>query len=175
MVVRVQRYYLDTINRLMYEGFDYELDADVIDTVQMLSDQVGAPEYVRTPQFPKNNRHYEPTSNASKGGGRRNRYLNGGGGGNGNSRIKYLKKTTRTSETTFSKSYGKLSRKVSAKVRRTRKKVRRTRKNVWRTRKKVRGISSIKLVVRYFPLPAGTSFIRKCMRSFTKNSWMNSQ
>ena len=84
MVVRVQRYDLDTINRLMYEGFDYELDADVIDTVQMLSDQVGAPEYVRTPQFPKNNRHYEPTSNASKGGGRRNRYLNGGGGGNGN-------------------------------------------------------------------------------------------
>ena len=85
MVVRVQRYDLDTINRLMYEGFDYELDADVIDTVQMLSDQVGAPEYVRTPQFPKNNRHYEPTSNASKGGGRRNRYLNGGGGGNSNS------------------------------------------------------------------------------------------
>ena len=83
MVVRVQRYDLDTINRLMYEGFDYELDADVIDTVQMLSDQVGAPEYVRTPQFPKNNRHYEPTSNASKGGGRRNRYLNGGGGGGG--------------------------------------------------------------------------------------------
>ena len=82
MVVRVQRYDLDTINRLMYEGFDYELDADVIDTVQMLSDQVGAPEYVRTPQFPKNNRHYEPTSNASKGGGRRNRYLNGGGNSN---------------------------------------------------------------------------------------------
>jgi|TARA_B110000261_G_scaffold77297_1_gene89217 hypothetical protein len=83
MVARVQRYDLDTINRLMYEGFDYQLDSDVIETIQMLSDQVGSPEYIRTPQFPKNNRHYEPTSNAAKGLGRRNRYLNNGGNGDG--------------------------------------------------------------------------------------------
>tara|TARA_B100000902_G_scaffold390964_1_gene440804 strand:- start:630 stop:1628 length:999 start_codon:yes stop_codon:yes gene_type:complete len=72
MVVSVQRYQLDDFNRLMFEGFEYELDASVIDTIQVLSDQVGAPEYVRTPQFPKNDRRYESAS-VTKGGKYRNK------------------------------------------------------------------------------------------------------
>ena len=62
MVVSVQRYQPDDFNKIMFEGFEYELEASVIDTIQGLSDKVGAPEYVRTPQFPKNERRYESSS-----------------------------------------------------------------------------------------------------------------
>jgi len=80
MVVSVHRYGIEDFNRLIFEGFDYELDPEVRTIIQTLSDQVGAPEYIRTPQFPKSNKRYDPINNASKGPGQsgRNRYGEGG-------------------------------------------------------------------------------------------------
>ena len=80
MSLHVQRYGIEDFNRLMYEGFDYELDTNVREIIQALSDQVGAPEYIRTPQFPKTNKRYDPLNAASKGvsgSGRRARYGQG--------------------------------------------------------------------------------------------------
>lgn len=77
MSIHVQRYGIEDFNRLIHEGFDYELDANVREIIQTLSDQVGAPEYIRTPQFPKTN---NPTGNVSRVEGpvRRNKYGQGG-------------------------------------------------------------------------------------------------
>ena len=61
-MVSVHRYCIEDFNRLMYEGFDYVLDANVKNTIQTLSDQVGSPEYIRTPQFHKNGRQYDQVS-----------------------------------------------------------------------------------------------------------------
>ena len=49
----VVQYTVDDFSKLMFEGFVYELEPSIRDTIQNISDQVGAPEYVRTPQFPK--------------------------------------------------------------------------------------------------------------------------
>jgi len=62
----VQRYYIEDFNRVIYEGFDYELDVTVKNIIQALSDQVGAPEYIRTPQFQKNDRNYDPVRGKEK-------------------------------------------------------------------------------------------------------------
>ena len=34
-------------------GFTYKLSDKTMEAIQAIADQVGAPEYVRTPQFPK--------------------------------------------------------------------------------------------------------------------------
>lgn len=47
------RYTLDDFFRITSDGFNYKIDTNIIDTIQKLSDQVGAPEYIKTPQFPK--------------------------------------------------------------------------------------------------------------------------
>jgi hypothetical protein len=39
--------------RIQYEGFSYTLSPDVLKIIQSIADQVGAPEYVKTPQFEK--------------------------------------------------------------------------------------------------------------------------
>ena len=48
-----KRYDLSYFKNRIMDGFVCYLDKPVIDIVQKLADQVGAPEYVRTPQFPK--------------------------------------------------------------------------------------------------------------------------
>lgn len=80
MVVSVHRYGIEDFNRLIFEGFDYELDPEVRTIIQTLSDQVGAPEYIRTPQFPKSNKRYDPMNTLKGGPGQsgRNRYGEGG-------------------------------------------------------------------------------------------------
>jgi hypothetical protein len=45
--------------RIQYEGFTYTLSPDVLKIIQSIADQVGAPEYVKTPQFEK---RYPPSS-----------------------------------------------------------------------------------------------------------------
>ena len=40
-------------DRIQYDGFSYTLDPDVVKIIQGLADQVGAPEYIKTPQFEK--------------------------------------------------------------------------------------------------------------------------
>lgn len=47
------RYELDYFETVISGGFNCILDKNVISNVQAIADQVGAPEYVRTPQFAK--------------------------------------------------------------------------------------------------------------------------
>ena len=45
--------------RIQYEGFTYTLSPDVLKIIQSIADQVGSPEYVKTPQFEK---RYPPSN-----------------------------------------------------------------------------------------------------------------
>ena len=62
MAAMVHRYTLDDFHSIMDEGMNVTLDPETIKIIQQLADQVGAPEYVRTPQFVRKDR--------SDGGGR---------------------------------------------------------------------------------------------------------
>ena len=45
---------------ILNDGFVYRLDAETIKIIQTISEQVGAPEYIKTPQFEKKNgRNYD--------------------------------------------------------------------------------------------------------------------
>jgi hypothetical protein len=43
----------DDINNIILNGFEFSFDKYVLEKIQKLSDQVGDPEYIRTPQFSK--------------------------------------------------------------------------------------------------------------------------
>ena len=49
----IQKYTFADFGRIKDEGFEYTLTPDVMQIIQTIADQVGAPEYVRTPQFVK--------------------------------------------------------------------------------------------------------------------------
>ena len=79
MATVVTRYNADDFNQIMFDGFSYELTPDTIALIQNLADQVGAPEYIRTPQFPKRDRDrgsYGGDSRSGRGGGGRRRNRN---------------------------------------------------------------------------------------------------
>lgn len=50
---QVLKYTLNDFDRIKDEGFEYTLSPSVMQIIQSLADQVGSPEYVRTPQFVK--------------------------------------------------------------------------------------------------------------------------
>ena len=52
----VVRYNVDDFNKIIFDGFTYKLSDETMQAIQAIADQVGAPEYVRTPQFPKRDR-----------------------------------------------------------------------------------------------------------------------
>ena len=52
----VVRYNVDDFNKIIFDGFTYKLSDETMKAIQAIADQVGAPEYVRTPQFPKRER-----------------------------------------------------------------------------------------------------------------------
>ena len=56
MTSMITRYHLSEFNGIIYEGFSYELSQDVLNMIQCLADKVGAPEYVKTPQFSRRER-----------------------------------------------------------------------------------------------------------------------
>jgi len=56
MTAMIKKYDIARFNDIMYEGFDYQLDASVVSLIQNLAEQVGAPEYVKTPQFSRRER-----------------------------------------------------------------------------------------------------------------------
>ena len=56
MAAMVHRYTLDDFHNIMDDGLNVTLDPDTINIIQQLADQVGAPEYVRTPQFVRKDR-----------------------------------------------------------------------------------------------------------------------
>jgi len=51
----MMQYTDDDIIQIMHEGFSYTLEQSVIDNIQKIANEVGAPEYIRTPQFLKQN------------------------------------------------------------------------------------------------------------------------
>lgn len=51
----MMQYTHDDIIQIMHEGFSYTLEKSVIDNIQKIANEVGAPEYIRTPQFLKQN------------------------------------------------------------------------------------------------------------------------
>ena len=53
MATKLQRYTLDTINDIIFQGFDYSLPEDTMKTISEIALKVGAPDYVRTPVFQK--------------------------------------------------------------------------------------------------------------------------
>ena len=48
-----QIYKKTDFERIQYEGFSYTLSPEVLKIIQGIADQVGSPEYVKTPQFEK--------------------------------------------------------------------------------------------------------------------------
>ena len=57
------KYKLEQIEDIIFNGFDFQLPADVIEKIYTLSMQVGAPDYVKTPVFKKRE---QPTSTDKK-------------------------------------------------------------------------------------------------------------
>lgn len=53
---QVIQYSIDDFNHIMNAGFNYKLAKSTIDMIQTISNQVGSPEYIKTPQFPKNDK-----------------------------------------------------------------------------------------------------------------------
>jgi hypothetical protein len=53
MATKIQRYNLDTINDIIFQGFDYSLPEKTMKIISEIALQVGAPDYVRTPVFQK--------------------------------------------------------------------------------------------------------------------------
>jgi hypothetical protein len=53
MAVKTQKYSLDEINEILFQGFNYELPTNILNIISELSLQVGAPDYVKTPIFKK--------------------------------------------------------------------------------------------------------------------------
>lgn len=51
-------YTLKNFNEIISNGVDYKLDSSVCDMIKTIADQVGDPEYSKTPQFSKKKREY---------------------------------------------------------------------------------------------------------------------
>ena len=56
MTSMITRYHISEFNDIIYDGFKYELSKEVLTMIQSLADKVGAPEYVKTPQFSRRER-----------------------------------------------------------------------------------------------------------------------
>ena len=50
----LRHYSLSDFEKIISNGIEYTLDPSIINIIQQLADRVGAPEYVRTPQFTRN-------------------------------------------------------------------------------------------------------------------------
>ena len=78
------QYTKEDFNKILNDGFTYNLDAETMKIIQSIADQVGAPEYIRTPKFEK--RDYNNSEKyTSSGGGN----VQGGQGVSGGARKHY--------------------------------------------------------------------------------------
>lgn len=60
----IKRYTLHDIEHIICNGICYTIDEKILHNIQQISNQVGSPEYVKTPQFEKKNRirdNFKPT------------------------------------------------------------------------------------------------------------------
>ena len=55
MATSVTKYGIDDFKKIMFDGFSYNLDPSILSIIQSIADQVGSPEYIKTPFFPKRN------------------------------------------------------------------------------------------------------------------------
>ena len=64
MATKTMRYTLEDINKILFDGFDFNLPEETLENISQLSLQVGSPDYVRTPVFKKreNPMKIEPVS-----------------------------------------------------------------------------------------------------------------
>ena len=81
MAIRVIKYTIDDFKQIMYNGFTYNLTPSTLQIIQTIADQVGSPEYVRTPQFPKRNHstdgyNHKPRNNQKRIKSRRDERIN---------------------------------------------------------------------------------------------------
>jgi hypothetical protein len=53
MATKAMRYTLDNINSILFNGFEYNLPENTLETISNLALQVGSPDYVKTPVFKK--------------------------------------------------------------------------------------------------------------------------
>jgi len=60
------QYTKDDFTKILNAGFSYNLDAETMKIIQSIADQVGAPEYIRTPKFEK--REYNNSGGYNAGG-----------------------------------------------------------------------------------------------------------
>lgn len=74
------QYTKDDFNKILNAGFTYNLDGETMKIIQSIADQVGAPEYIRTPKFEK--REYNNS-------GGYNSHMQGGGAHGGGVRKPY--------------------------------------------------------------------------------------
>jgi hypothetical protein len=50
----ITQYTLEDFNNITFDGFDYSIPQEIIDIINNISEQVGAPSYNKTPNFQKN-------------------------------------------------------------------------------------------------------------------------
>ncbi len=55
MATSVTKYGIDDFKKIMFDGFSYNLGPTILSIIQSIADQVGSPEYIKTPYFPKRN------------------------------------------------------------------------------------------------------------------------
>lgn len=53
MATKILKYTLEDINAIIFDGFDYTLPVETLDIISKLSQEVGSPDYVKTPIFKK--------------------------------------------------------------------------------------------------------------------------
>ena len=72
---KLTQYTKDDFTKILNAGFSYNLDAETMKIIQSIADQVGAPEYIRTPKFEKR----EYNNSGTHGGGAHGGGTHGGG------------------------------------------------------------------------------------------------
>jgi hypothetical protein len=75
MAAKTLRYSLEQIENISFNGFDYQISEEIMETISNLAMQVGSPNYDKTPVFKKreNPMKVEPTSVAQKDNGKKRR------------------------------------------------------------------------------------------------------
>ena len=75
MATKTLRYSLEQIENIIFNGFDYQIPENTMETISNLAMQVGSPNYDRTPIFKKreNPMKAEPASSSQRDGGKKRR------------------------------------------------------------------------------------------------------
>jgi hypothetical protein len=74
---KLTQYTKDDFTKILNAGFSYNLDAETMKIIQSIADQVGAPEYIRTPKFEKREYNNSGGYNAHMGGAHGGAHMGG--------------------------------------------------------------------------------------------------